>query len=166
MFGDNTTKRLLAIEDELRAQKSAGPFNGGALNVPSMSPEQTWSGFVSNSNNQVTARWVATFTRSDGIDEPPMVDFAWDFSLGKTYYQDMVDDPAGYATSVSGRDKRAIDESKFIDYPQEVGPNFVKWSVDINPDQWWYYSASGTTVNLTVQAISTVIGTLALVRVI
>lgn len=167
MFSDNTTKRLVAIQNEQRAQKTSSKLNGGSLNLPGSTPTASYSGFVANSNADTTARWIATFTRTDGIALPPYVEFAWDFSLAKYTYEDLLQTPGTSVTNVTGRDKQAIDQVIFIEGVYEVGANYVKWRIDISPDRYWYFSgAGGTTVTLAVQAVSTVIGTLTLVRVI
>jgi len=164
MNGDGVTKQLIAIEQEQRAQKVATPLNYGQLNDVGSTATQVWSGFVANNlGSDDTARWVATFTRTDDINLPPFVDFAWDYTLALTYYQDLI--AAGYVTSVTGRDRQAIDQINFLESPKEIGSNYVKWSINIPANSSWFYvSASGTTVSLTVQAISMVPGVLSLVR--
>lgn len=164
MFGDNVTKQLLSIQHEQRAQKVATPLNYGQLKNTGASPTQTWSGAVTNNyGHDPRARWIATFTRSDNVNQPPFVDFAWDYTLALTYYQDLI--ASGSVISVTGRDKQATDQINFLESPQEIGSNYVKWAITIPADGFWgYWSSDGTTVTLTVQAISMVPGTLTLVR--
>lgn len=164
MVGVNATKRLSAVENEQKAQKVATGLNYGQLANPGDAPTATYSGHVNNSNNNPVAAWVATFTRTDGLTETPFVDFAWDFSLAKGYYQDQKD--AGYITSFSGRDKLAIDQITVVDAPDDFGPGYVKWRIFIPPFYWFYLSGNGTDVSLNIQAISMVPGTLTLARVI
>lgn len=168
MFSDNVTKQLVAIRNEQRAQKVASTLNYGALVKPNTAPTQSWNGNVSNrlDGNDVNSRWVATFTRTDGVNKAPFVDFAWVYTLDKYQYDDMI--AVGSYTSVSGRDKHATDELKLRDGLFEVGQNYVKWKIDIpgNNGSWFYVSSDGTGVHLTVQAISMVPGTLTLERVV
>lgn len=169
MFGDNITKRLVAIRNEQRAQKVASPLNYGSLVRPSTTPTQSWSGNVGNridAATGMTARWVATFTRTDGVNRTPLVDFPWIRTLDKYYYDDYI--AIGSYTSVTGRDKHAIDELSFSDGLYEIGSNYVKWKIDIagNNGTWFYQSSDGTGVHLTVQAVSMVSGTLTLARII
>lgn len=162
----NTTQQLVEIQNEQRAQKVAIKLNYGQLSQPGTAPTATYSGTVTNSVQPFggSARWIATFTRTDDVELPPVVDFAWDKTLGLYTYTDLIS--AGFIDSASGRDRQAIDELAWSDGLWEIGSNYVKWRIDIggNNGSWFYVSSDGTTVNLTVQAVSPVPGTLNLVR--
>lgn len=162
MFGDNVTRRLVSIENEQRAQKVATLLDYGQLIKPESVPTATYSGHVSNSNADPVAIWIATFTRTDGIDAAPLVDFAWDISLAKSYNQDYID--AGYYTSIVGRDRQAIDQRSVVDAPYEFGSGYVKWKISIPSVYWYYVSSDGTDVFINMQAISMVPGNLILER--
>lgn len=166
MFGLNIERRLIAIENELQAQKVATELNYGQLTLPSATPTASWSGAVTNNggNTNFAALWVLTFTRTDGVEKAPLVDFCWDFSLGKWNYQDLIDGTS--ITAVTGPDRRADDEVKWQEGVYGVGANFVKWYVGINASTWFYMSSNGTTVSLTTEAVSMVPGTLTIARVI
>ena len=142
------------------------PLNYGQLVKPASAPVQTWTGNVQNAvdiNSGVNARWIATFTRTDGVSLTPYVMFPYDYSLARGMYDDYL--AAGMISGVSGRDKRAVDEYNFFDELYEVGTNYVKWKIEVD-NQYFYYASDGTTVSLTVQAISMVPGTLTLQKVI
>jgi len=164
MFG--VENRLVKIRNEQRAQKAVSKFSYSSIVKPETIPTKTWSGNVANQVNPtgVSARWVLTFTRTDGKDKVPMVDFPWNVVLGKGHYEDYL--TAGIYTSVSGRDKHAYDIFSFTEGVYEIGSNYIKWRIDISGDRWYYQSSNGTTVNLTVQAISVVEGELTIERVI
>jgi len=164
MFSDGVTKRLVAVENEQRAQKVATLLNYGQLARPSNAPSASYTGHVNNPGPDPVAVWVATFQRTDGISSTPFVDFAWDFSLAKGYYQDQID--AGYITSASGRDKLAIDQITVVDAPYEFGPGYVKWMIFIPQYYWFYVSGNGTDITINMQAISMVPGTLSLARTV
>lgn len=164
MFGDNVTRQLIAIENEQRAQKVAAKLNYGQLILPSSIPRKTWSGFVANATGDIAARFIATFTRADGINSPPLVDFPWDYSQTLGQYQDLIN--AGMLSSVSGRDKKATDEYNLSDGIYEIGQNYVSWFIEIGGASWYFSSASGSNVDLVVDAVSLVPGTLTLVRTI
>lgn len=166
MFSDNVTRRLLSIQNEQRAQKVATSLNYGQLKLPENTPSASWSGRVRNLINMaegVNARWVATFTRSDGVVSPPLVSFPYDYSLERYFYDDLI--ASGQLTGVTSRDKRANDEYNFFDSLLEVGSNYVKWKIEIS-GQWYYEASDGTIVNLSVQAVSMVPGTLTLERAV
>lgn len=159
-------QRLLELENELRARKAASPLNYGALQKGD-TPTARWDGHVRNptGNQTLAARFVVTFTRIDGINLAPYVNFAYDYTLGRYYYDDQI--AAGVHASVSGRDLRAMDEHEFIDGVYAVGNNYVQWRIDFGATgQWFYMSSDGTDMHLTVQAISTVPGILRIERVI
>jgi len=163
MFGDNVTKRLVAIENEQRAQKAVTKLNYGQLVRPGTSPTASYNGFVNNqAANPPVAVWIATFTRSDALLIPPFVQFQYDYTLSLYSNDDAV---ASGATSVVGRDRHAVDEWKFSDGVHEVGTNYVKWRIEIG-NGWSYTSAAGATVSLTTKAVSMVPGTLSLVRTV
>lgn len=166
MFSDNVTRRLLSIENEQKAQKVYSALNYGQLVKPQNAPTASWSGNVQNAvdvNSGVNARWVATFTRTDSVNIPPFVMFAYDYTLARGSYDDAI--AYGDMSSVSGRDKRAVDEYNFYDELLEIGSNFVKWKIELD-NQFYYRATDGTGVQLTVQAIAVVQGTLTLERVI
>lgn len=170
MFGNNVQARIVAIRNEQRAQKASSQFSYGQIVNPGNAASKSWSGRVNpdsfDVNNQVTARFLATFRRTDGVDQTPMVNFTYDYSLGKYSYQDDID--SGWKTQVSGRDKKAVDETAFSDRLCEVGTNYVKWYIDIGEGFTRYASTpdNGTDVTVTVQAIAVVKGILTLERVI
>lgn len=163
MFGDSVTKRLVAIEDELRGQKTATTLNYGQLARPSDAPSVSYSGHVNNGTSDPVAIWIATFTRTDGVKGAPFVDFAWDFVLAKGSYRDQID--AGFITGASGRDKLAVDQIKVVDAPYEFGDGYVKWMIFIPLFYWSYMSGNGTDITINMQAISMVPGTLTLERI-
>ncbi len=160
----NVQSRINKIRNEQRAQKVATQLNFGALAKPENTPEATYYGNVQNFANPdgFNARFIATFTRTDSVNQPPQVDFPYDYKLDKYLYDDLVD--SGGVVSVGGRDKHAIDEYGFSDILYEVGQNYVKREIKILfPGIYW--TGNGTGVRLVVQAISPVKGTLKLERV-
>lgn len=162
LISDNVTRNLLDIENEQRAQKVGSPLNFGQLAKPNDAPTASYNGRINNGSSDPVAIFIATFTRTDSIAAAPIVDFAWDFSLAKGYYQDQIS--AGYLSSVIGRDKQAIDQIKIVDAPYEFGNGYVKWMIYVPLYYWFYASENGTVVNLNVQAVSMVPGTLKLER--
>jgi hypothetical protein len=157
----------MRIQNEQRAQKVATPLIYSLIKKPDKKPTDSWSGNVSNTPDPATglnARWIATFTRVGERKITPMVDFAYEFSLGKGYYDDKI--AAGQMTSATGRDKRAIDEYNFWDGLYEYGDNYVKWAISLGNQFGDYAATDGTAVSLTVEATTVCEGTLTLERVI
>ena len=81
-------QRLLELENELRARKAASPLNYGALQKGD-TPTVRWDGHIQNPTPDKihAARFVVTFTRTDGINLAPYVNFAYDYTLGRYYYR-------------------------------------------------------------------------------
>lgn len=161
---DTVTARLTNIENELKAQKSSSSLNYGALYKTEDTPTATWSGNVSNtvvSGTDINARFILTFTRTDGVDKPPLVNFPYDYTLARYRYDDAR--ASGSMTNVTGPDVHAWDEVFFSDALYEVGSNYVKWKIEIG-NNWYYEASNGTTVTITAQAISSVDGNLTIVR--
>lgn len=72
---NNAEHRLVAIRNELRAQKTAAGMASDSLTTPAEMPEVTWSGNVNVAVKNAEQQFLATFTRTDGLDLPPLVDF-------------------------------------------------------------------------------------------
>ncbi len=164
MFGDNVTRQLIAIENEQRAQKVATKLNFGQLVLPDTIPSQSYSGFVAETSNDIAARFIATFTRTDQVQSPPLVDFPWEYSQALGQYQDQIN--GGVISNATGRDKKATDEYNLSDGIYEIGSNYVSWFIEISSSSWFFWSTNGSNVSLNVQAISLVPGTLTLTRAI
>lgn len=165
----NVEARLVAIDNEQRAQKVAHALNYGSLASSEAASTAQWSGNVGNAvsatDSNVIARWVATFTRTDGIERTPMVDFAYDYVLGRYIVDDAM--AGGSYSSITARDRHSDDEGAWNDGLWVVGENSVSWKIEIvgAHGNWFYQNSDGTSVNLAVQAISPVPGTLTLARV-
>lgn len=160
-MNNSIQSRLVAIDNEQRGQKVSRKLNYGSLGQPNQTPSKNWDG---NVGNDTVARWIATFTRTDGIDGAPLVQFPWKYTLDRGTYDDQI--AAGAITGISGRDRRAIDDFAWKDGIWEVGSNYVKWKIEIVGAQgaWYYAATNGTGVHITVTAVSPVPGTLILAK--
>ena len=162
---DNTQHRLVKLRNELNAYKVSSPLNYGALTHPETTPGGTFSGIVHAYepilNNMIFARFLARFTRTDGVNLTPYVDFAFDYTVNPNLRQQYV--ALGY--SITGRDVEAWYERCFTGHIIETGSNYVVYAIDAN--NYWYTLTSNAqaTVTLNVQALSPVEGKLTLERV-
>jgi hypothetical protein len=155
MFNDNTTRRLMAIEDEQKAQKVAAPLNYGQLAKRNL-PTATWSGFISQyipPDKTVIAEWEVVFQRTDGIKKPPLV------QLSYNHEQNPHQTPGAV-----GRDPNADEEYGWWLHTKEVGDDYVKFTILIDPSAWFIPNHDGANCDLTVQAISPVAGALSIRR--
>lgn len=156
MFNDNVTRRLMAIEDEQKAQKVAAPLNYGQLAQRDL-PTAIWSGFISEylpPGKTIIAEWEVVFQRSDGVKKTPLV------QLSYNHDQDIHPFPIAGA-----RDPYADEENGWWLQTKELGDDYVKFTILIDPTGWFFLDSNGANCTLTVQAISPVSGTLSIRRV-
>lgn len=156
MFNDNVTRRLMAIESEQRSQKVAAPLNYGQLAQGSL-PTAVWNGFISQylaPGKTVTAEWEIVFRRSDGVKKSPLVQLSYDH-----------DQDIHPFSAVGGRDPYADEEDGWWLQTKEIGDDYIKFTILIDPTSWWFNDSDGANCTLTVQAISPVPGTLSIRRV-
>ena len=168
-MNNSIQSRLVAIDNEQRGQKVSRKLNYGSLGHPDQTPSENWDGNIGNAfssiDPNVVVRWIATFTRTDGVDGAPLVQFPWKYTLDRGTYDDQI--AMGAITGVSGRDKRAIDDVAWNDGIWEVGSNYVKWKIELVGAQgsWHYAATNGTGVHITATAVSPVPGNLILEKV-
>ena len=149
------------IKNELQALKTASPLSIGALRFPSTTPTQTYSGNLDTSLQQlVIGRFVATFTRSDSGTAAPYVDFGFSASISPTQAESM----AQQGTTITGNDLTPYEDVFINGYVSATSTNSVSFTIDVKNAVQPY--ANPVTINLTVQAYSTVSGTLTLTRTI
>lgn len=144
------TQDLINIENDHRATRTSLKLNYGALKTPELSPTATWSGNVANTDmvGELSAKWRITFTRTDGIDLPPPVDIAFDYTV-----QDNM--------------KSLIDEAIFRLSGESTGANHVTYTLGLVGGATGFYNPYDTTTafTITAQAISTIEGNLTIARV-
>ena len=158
----STQKLIARIRNELRALKVASPLNVGALRFPDQAPTQSYSGTIDTTGQQyVVARLEATFRRSDGQAIPPFVDFAFEYSVSPTYQEYM----ATQGTTITGDDPNVAAEFYVLGYVAEATNDAIIYYVDVL-NAAAGFAGSSIALNATVQAISTVKGTLTLRRII
>lgn len=140
-----TSKTLKKYQNEIRALKAVQPINGGSLTQHALTA--TWTGDI-NKNQPISqysllAAFKATFTRTDGVNIPPLVQFAFNTSP---------------STSESVGECGAVVTS-FTD-------NSISYRI-ILYSYWWPFSSSQSVgrVTITCKAYSPVAGTLTLERV-
>lgn len=139
----NVASTVKKYKNEIQALKMAQPINGG--NLTKHSVQARWSGQIDKNNPiskfSLLAAFKATFTRTDGIEKPPFVQFS--FSLS----------PDSDASESGG-------------VVISFGENSVDYRICLFTS-WWPFGNSASTgiVTLTCSAYSPVEGTLSLERV-
>lgn len=156
----NTEQRVTRLEQEIHALKGYSAPVLGQLRYPSSAPSASYSGTIDTSQQQlIIARFEATFTRDDGGTESPLTDFAFDAHISPTYQQYM----ASQGITVTGNDLTAYEDFFINGYITKVGSGSITFTIEVkNAVAPW--GQAQKTINLNVQAISTIKGTLALVR--
>lgn len=140
-----TSKTLKKYQNEIRALKAVQPINGGSLTQHALTA--TWEGDI-NKNQPISqysllAAFKATFTRTDGVNIPPLVQFAFNTSPSTS---ESIDECGGVVIS-------------FTD-------NSISYKILLNT-VWWPFSSSQTVGHaiITCKAYSPIAGTLTIERV-
>lgn len=159
----NTQARIVAQKNELKALKTASELNWGMLSQPDQAPQQTWAGALDltiapESGTYVMFRWRARFTRSDGKNTTPFVQFAFNTSYSPTYE----DFARAQGATVTANDFDATNQSYILGYTAATGTDYVDYYIEINNGFTIGYTS--TNLTLTVQALSPVLGTMTLTR--
>ena len=133
--------RLVKLRNELKAQKTAMELAYSSILWPQNTPEATWSGTVNlQLQGDVVARFRARFTRTDGKEGAPYVDFAQNVTFSPSY-------PAYCASigwNVSGNDINYVDDQNYTGYVAGTGTNYVDYYIDLVRDLMSNYNAIST----------------------
>ena len=162
---DNAQSRLVSIRNELKAQKSYSGIAYSRLLMPENTPSQTYSGSIglSGSGNGPLARVRFRFTRTDGLTDPPLVNFAFTASISPTYAE--FTRSAGF--DFTGNDLDYINSRQISGYIGATGDSTVDFYVDYSrglSSMFFSINSLGTFINC--QAIANVKGTLIEERII
>lgn len=157
-----TENELKKLEDELRALKASTPLNIGQLAIPDSAPTVSYTGQIDTQSQElIICRIEATFTRTDGGTEPPLVDFGFDMSVTPTY----ADFLASQGISFSANDGTEYEDVFINGYVGDTGLGSVTFYIDVkNAVAPW--GASPKTLTVNISAYSTLPGNLTLRRTI
>lgn len=163
-MNNSVQARIVAIRNKLRAQKVSSELNYGSLTRPDSTPSASISSVIKPTDNilerSLYALFLARFTRTDGINLTPYVDFAFDYQFDPN----MQEQVAGLGSTITGRDVEAWYGVCLNGHIIETGSNYVVFAIDIN-NKWYALTDDGSaTLELEVQAISPVAGSLTLER--
>lgn len=164
MIGD-VERKIAKLKNELKAQKVYSGLTYSQLLYPANTPTVSYSGTASLSGSGQTpvARVRFRFTRTDGLNETPLVNFAYNASYSPSYKQFA----ESYGWSFTGQDFSFFERDDIHGYISGTGDNYVDFFVDYNyilrSD---LFSLSSIGISITCQAIVAVNGTLSVERVI
>ena len=164
MIGDIQT-RMAKANNELKALKVYSGLSYSSLLLPENIPEQTYSGTASlgGSSWDMVARLRFRFTRTDGLIDPPLINFTLNASVTPDY--------KSYAESYGfvfySGNVSYIANSYITGYINELGDGYVDYYVDFaGPLNGLFYYLDDIDFSVTVQALANVRGTLSVERLI
>lgn len=157
-YYNGTQQRLAKLRNELQAIKAGSKLAYSSVLFPENVPEQGWNGaVVADPSNPILAAFTATFTRNDGLEITPLVDFTFDYDGPTT--ADWVRQQGGTA---SGRDLKAELDDWVSCYIVSTSEKSVSYRIEFQ-NNW---PDNSINLSLTVRAISPVSGLLKLERVL
>ena len=155
--------KVTQLRNEVKAQKVFSGLTYSQLLLPENTPTQSYSATVSLSGSGPVARIRFKFTRTDGINEPPLINFAYSASISPTYRAFA----ESYGFSFSANDLSYIDRSAISGYIGELGDGYVDFLVEFDSSlRSMFFSRSDLGIAITCQAIANIRGNLTAERVI
>lgn len=150
-------KRIVSLHNEIKAQKVYSGLTYSQLLLPERAPTQSYSDAVALAGSGPVAILRFRFIRSDGLIDPPIINFAFDASVSPTYKQFAQN--AGFVFSAN--DLSYIDRSQIAGYIAEVGDGYVDFYIEYSSElRSMFFSLNSLTISATCQAISNVDGNL------
>ena len=162
---NDVQNRVIKLRNELKAQKVATELAYSSVLFPENTPSATWSGTINlpTTPDNIIARLRVRFTRSDGVEGAPFVDFAQQVTFSPTYQAYS----ASLGWTVTGNDTGYVDDQEYTGYIAATGSNYVDYYIDFLRELTSnYYTLSSVQASATVEAISMVEGTLNITRII
>lgn len=155
--------RVTQLHNEVKAQKVFSGLTYSQLLLPENSPTVSYSDTVSLSGSGVVARIRFRFTRTDGLTNPPMINFAYSTSISPTYKSFA----ESYGFSFSADDLSYLDWRDIAGYIATVNDGYVDFYVDFSPElRSMFFSLNSLSISVTCQAIANVSGTLSVERLV
>ena len=161
----DTQQRIVEIRNELQAQKVFSGLIYSQVLMPenthqlSYTGEATWSG----SEDAPIARVRFRFTRTDGLVDPPLINFTHTSSFSPTYKQ--FAEANGFV--FSGGDLSFFSTQGIEGYIADIGDGYVDFYVDFKASiKNLLFSRNSVSISTTCQAVSNVYGTLSVERLI
>ena len=156
-------QKIVELRNELKAQKVFSGLTYSQLLLPANTPQQSYNDTVSLSGSGLVARIRFRFTRSDGLVDAPMINFAYTASISPTYKSFA----ESYGFSFSADDLSYIETSRTSGYIYDLGDGYVDFVVDFNSSlRTIFFSLNSLSISVTCQAIANVQGTLSVERII
>lgn len=159
-------KQIATLRNEIMSQKVASGLAFSSLLLPENTPTASYEGTASVSGiDQFTpvARLRFRFTRSDGLIDPPLINFAFSTNFEPSYKSFV--ESKGF--TISGPDLGYFDWLYVSGYIAELGDSYIDFYVDFEGViRDYYFSVGSISFQVTCQAISNVKGGLVVERLI
>lgn len=155
--------KVTQLRNEVKAQKVFSGLTYSQLLLPENTPTQSYSGTASLSGSGPIAKIRFRFTRTDGISEPPMINFAYSASVSPTYRAFA----ESYGFSFSANDLTYLDRNNISGYIGGVGDGYIDFFVEFNGYfRDMFFSRDNLGISVTCQAIANVRGNLIEERIV
>lgn len=158
-------QKIVELRNELQAQKVYSGLVYSQLLYPENTPSQTYTGTASLSGSGQTpvARLRFRFTRTDDINETPMVNFAYSANYTPTYKKFAEDN----GWSFTGKNFESFERYDVSGYISGLGDNYVDFFVDFNYTiRSALFSLNSISISAECSAIVAVNGNLIVERII
>lgn len=157
--------RLVKIRNELKAQKVFSGLAYSQLLFPSNNPVQSYSGTasLSGSGDDPVARLRFRFTRTDGLVEPPLINFMYSATYSPTYQQFA----ESYGFQFYGKDLSELEYNDITSYIGQFGDGYVDYYIDYQYTiRDALFSLNSIQIAATCYAVASVKGTFVVERII
>lgn len=157
-------ERIVKLQNEVKAQKVFSGLTYSQLLLPANTPTETYSDTINLSGtNDPIARLRFRFTRTDGIIEPPMINFTYSTTITPSYKSFA----ESYGFVFSANDLSYLDTTEVTGYIGALGDGYVDFYVDFSVSlKSKFFSRSSLSISVTCQALANVNGSLSVERVI
>ncbi|MEE0887893.1 MAG: hypothetical protein U0L97_01615 [Candidatus Saccharimonadaceae bacterium] len=155
--------KVTQLRNEVKAQKVFSGLTYSQLLLPENTPTLSYSDTVSLSGSGPVAKIRFRFTRTDGLVEPPFINFAYTGSISPTYRAFA----ESYGFSFSANDLSYMDRTNISGYIAGLGDGYIDFYVEFNEYlRDMFFSRNNLTISITCQAIANVAGNLSVERII
>lgn len=157
-------KRIVKLRNEIKAQKVSAGLTYSQLLMPENTPQLSYTGTATwtSSTTAPVARVRFRFTRTDGLTDPPLINFTHTSACSPTYKEYAVANGFSFSPDI---DMTYLDSEIIEGYIGEIGDGYVDFYVDFGMSiVSRYYTLSSIQISTTCQAISNVYGTLTVER--
>lgn len=161
----DTQKRLVALKNEVKAQKTASGLAYSQMLMPENTPTRVYSGTasLSGSGDTPVARLRFRFQRTDGIADPPLINFACSANYSPSYKQ--FAEANGF--SFTGRSSMYLERQDVVSYIHGLGDGYVDFYVDFQSAiRTALFSLNSIQIYATCSAITGVKGSFVVERLI